>query len=178
MDKQAYVLESVLEKLTTITDNFEIKPLDENGMYDKMFIDQLPLVTRDALFAFEETLRHNPNIKQYLIRRFSIVGGPNERMVTSRILDMFVSPKCLREMCWVGTAEKGSFRSLLQIIEVVNSSVAKAFPNLGLPVPKLVESMLRSKLRNAEAKVLHDARKDIVHMVSSGKFDAQQYPEC
>lgn len=177
IDKHTFILESMLEKLVNITDTFEIKPLDDNGTYDKMFIDELPLVTRDSLFAFENTLRRDPNVKHYLVRRFSSVGGSNERIVTSRILDMFVSPKCLRQMSWVGTAEKGSFRSLLQIIEVVNLSLARAFPNIGLSVSKLVESMLRSKLRNAEAKVLHDARKDIVHMVASGKFDTPQYPE-
>lgn len=175
MDTHTFLLETVIEKLSALTESTDFQP-DESTIFDRMFADQLPLNSRDELLNFEEMLRQNPSMKQCLIRRLSLVGGHNERLATVRIIDMFFSPKCLQQMCWVGTAEKGSFRSLLQILEVLNLSARKAFPDSKVPHAQVVESLLRSKFKNAEAKVLSIAKKDVAQMLS-GNITTKHFTE-
>lgn len=167
MDTHTFLLETVLEKLSTFTDTVEMPPTtnNENSFFDRFFIDRLPCNSRDELLNFEEFLRKNPAMKTYLVKRFSLAGGLNPRMLSSRVLDMFFTPKCLQQMCWVGTAEKGSFRLLVQVLEILSVSVSKAFPN-DKTSTQIMESMLRSKIKNAEAKVLNDAKKDVAQILT------------
>lgn len=151
-DAQQYMLQQLLQQLKL--------PKVDSIDFEEDFGMKIPANSKHELHQLNELLDKNEK-KQILYNNLSLAGGSNIRLVTSRVINLLMTVKCLSEICWKGGSniEKPgmvtSFKNIFNIIMLVIKSKSKNSEDVG----SVVENCLKNKFRNSNSIVNAKAKK-------------------
>lgn len=142
---QNLMLQSILDNLKKQNFNFDIQASDET------FELPLPVKTKDDLYKFESLL--NDNIKKRIVlKKLSLYGGNNAKILTSRVIDSLMTTNLLSQICWKGAIEKpGMALEFKNVLDIIAISVKTKYNNEDVGL--IVEVCLKNKFRNSNTKI-------------------------
>lgn len=126
---------------------------ETNEIVEKYFHEKLPTKTQEEATTFELFLKTNPNLKHYVSKKLSVVGGLSEKVFVSRAIDLIFSIECLTKLTWGGTKEKIGFNKMVNINDAIISAGQRVFPSTSLQIVQIVEKTIRNKIKNSNAKL-------------------------
>lgn len=132
---------------------------ETNEVVEQFFKEHLPAKNKEDLLYFESFLSQNQTLKRFVINRLSVLGGASERIFVGRSLDTVASTLCLTQMSWGGTHEKGAFKMLFHVIDSIVKAGQLVFPNTNERIIQVVESTVKTKIKNSAMKLEYDTAK-------------------